>query len=68
MIYGTFKASDVVVPAQAGIQSASGTKTWIPAFAGMTNKSEVGRGLYSEWGPGVRNTEWITWLYSKYTM
>src|SRR6185312_14844497 len=24
--------------------------------------------FYSEWGPGVRNTEWITWLYSKYTM
>jgi hypothetical protein len=21
--------------------------------------------IHKLWGPGVRNTEWITWLYSK---
>jgi hypothetical protein len=24
--------------------------------------------IHNRWGPGVRNTLWITWLYSKYTM
>jgi hypothetical protein len=38
-----------------------------PGSRRVTAKGGMGR-LYSECGPGVRNTEWITWLYSKYTM
>src|SRR6185312_15968915 len=68
MIHGAFEASNIVIPAEAGIHVVISDAQWIPAYAGMTSKNEDLRDFYSECGPGVRNTEWITWLYSKYTM
>lgn len=38
-------------------------------LAGLSGKAAIRDGrTHKLWGPGVRKTEWITWLYSKYTM